>query len=124
MLGRPVGRGATLNVVAAVGASSDRAISVTSWSGSLKVEAVVRLVSTGARAKELSLRMNERLGSTKIELDEGEGGAELGTSASIEDEGPLGKTMELLGVTEGVIDGSWLGGGCDGPTELGVTEGS
>ena len=106
MLGRPVGKAATLIVVAAVGTSSDWAILVTASSGSVTVEATEREVSTGARAREVSLRMKERPGSTMTVLGLG-GGVLLGSSLSMPDGLllPLGK--EMLGRTE------LEGGGCD-----------
>ena len=71
---------------------------VTASSGSVTVEATEREVSTGARAKEVSLRMNERPGSTMMELLGG--GVLLGCSSSTLDGLllPLGK--EMLGRTE------------------------
>lgn len=118
MLGKPVGRAATLMVVAAVGANSDWAMLVTASSGSVTVASIERDVSTGARARDVSLRMNERPGSTTMELGLDDG-AELGTSLSTS-EGlllPLGKTIELLGRPEGVTDPEGTGGSDEGSAE-------
>lgn len=111
-MGKPVGRAATLIVVLAVGANSEGATLVVSWSGSLKVGSTVRVVGSGARAKEVSVKTKERPGSTTMALGSAVSeGAELGSSGSIDDDGlPLGKTMEGLSGGREETEGS----GCDG----------
>jgi hypothetical protein len=84
-------------VVLTVGASSEGATLVVSWSGSLKVGSTVREVCVVARARELSVRIKLRSGSTAMELGSADSeGDALGSSGSRDDDWvPLGKTMEL-----------------------------
>lgn len=71
----------------------------------------VRVVGSGASAREDSVKMKERPGSTTMEVGSAlsEGGA-LGSSGSIDDDVPLGKTMVLGGGREGETEG-WEGSG-------------